>query len=69
MNKFRALGFIDYNGDLVILISLNVVLHDNPAIEAAIRRRIGAGKVDMTRIFKWFVTRAVQPPRPRSRWR
>ena len=33
MNKFRKLGFIDYNGDLVVHNSLlNVVLHDNPAI-------------------------------------
>ena len=33
MNKFRKLGFIDYNGDLVVHNSLlNVLLHDNPAI-------------------------------------
>jgi len=33
MNKFRKLGFIDYNGDLLVHNSLlNVVLHDNPAI-------------------------------------
>ncbi|WP_192177338.1 Crp/Fnr family transcriptional regulator [Mesorhizobium amorphae] len=31
MNKFRRLGFIHYNGDLVVHNSLlNVVLHDNP---------------------------------------
>jgi CRP/FNR family transcriptional regulator, cyclic AMP receptor protein len=31
MNKFRKLGFIEYNGDLTIHNSLlNVVLHDNP---------------------------------------
>ena len=31
MNKFRKLGFIDYNGDIEIHNSLlNVVLHDNP---------------------------------------
>ncbi len=35
MNKFRKLGFIDYNGDLVVHNSLlNVVLHDNPAIRS-----------------------------------
>jgi CRP-like cAMP-binding protein len=33
MNKFRKLGFIEYNGDLVVHNGLlNVVLHDNPAI-------------------------------------
>ena len=33
MNKFRKLGFIDYNGTLLVHNSLlNVVLHDNPAI-------------------------------------
>ena len=33
MNKFRKLGFIDYNGDLVVHSALlNVVLHDNLAI-------------------------------------
>jgi CRP/FNR family transcriptional regulator, cyclic AMP receptor protein len=33
MNKFRKLGFIDYNGHLLVRNSLlNVVLHDNPAI-------------------------------------
>jgi CRP/FNR family cyclic AMP-dependent transcriptional regulator len=31
MNKFRRLGFINYNGDLEVHNSLlNVVLHDNP---------------------------------------
>lgn len=31
MNKFRKLGFIEYNGSLVVHNSLlNVVLHDNP---------------------------------------
>jgi CRP-like cAMP-binding protein len=35
MNKFRKLGFIDYNGDLVVHNSLlNVVLHDNPALRS-----------------------------------
>ena len=33
MNKFRRLGFIEYNGGLRIHSSLlNVVLHDTPAI-------------------------------------
>jgi CRP-like cAMP-binding protein len=33
MNKFRQLGFIDYNGDLVVHSSLlSVVLHDQPQI-------------------------------------
>ena len=31
MNKFRKLGFIEYNGSLLVHNSLlNVVLHDNP---------------------------------------
>ena len=31
MNRFRKLGFIEYNGDLEVHNSLlNVVLHDNP---------------------------------------
>jgi CRP/FNR family cyclic AMP-dependent transcriptional regulator len=34
MNKFRKLGFIDYNGGLQVHSSLlNVVLHDEPHIE------------------------------------
>lgn len=33
MNKFRDLGFIDYNGGIVVHSSLlNVVLHDQPEI-------------------------------------
>jgi CRP-like cAMP-binding protein len=33
MNKFRQLGFIDYNGTLVVNSSLlSVVLHDQPQI-------------------------------------
>jgi len=33
MNKFRKLGFIEYNGELKVHNSLlNVVLHDNPAL-------------------------------------
>ena len=32
MNKFRKLGFIEYNGDLKVHNSLlNVILHDAPA--------------------------------------
>ena len=38
MNKFRKLGFIDYNGHLTIHSSLvNVILHDNPEIK---KRRV-----------------------------
>jgi CRP/FNR family cyclic AMP-dependent transcriptional regulator len=33
MNKFRELGFINYNGDLEVYNSLlNVVLHDHPGV-------------------------------------
>jgi CRP/FNR family transcriptional regulator, cyclic AMP receptor protein len=33
MNKFRKLGFIEYNGGLEIHNSLlNVVLHDDPSL-------------------------------------
>jgi len=33
MNKFRKLGFIDYNGEQQVHTSLlNVVLHDNPVL-------------------------------------
>jgi hypothetical protein len=36
MNKFRRLGFIDYNGRMEVHSSLlNVVLHDNPEIRRA----------------------------------
>jgi len=36
MNKFRKLGFIDYNGHLEVHTSLlNVVLHDQPQISGA----------------------------------
>jgi len=36
MNKFRKLGFIEYNGDLLVHNSLlNVVLHDDPAIRTS----------------------------------
>jgi CRP/FNR family cyclic AMP-dependent transcriptional regulator len=34
MNKFRKLGFIDYNGAIEVHSSLlNVVLHDEPHIQ------------------------------------
>ena len=34
MNKFRQLGFIDYNGSIEVHSSLlSVVLHDQPQIE------------------------------------
>jgi CRP/FNR family transcriptional regulator, cyclic AMP receptor protein len=39
MNKFRKLGFIEYNGDLLIHNSLlNVVLHGDPEIR---REKLG----------------------------
>jgi CRP/FNR family transcriptional regulator, cyclic AMP receptor protein len=39
MNKFRKLGFIDYNGDLQVHNSLlNVILHDDPGIRAGERQ-------------------------------
>ena len=35
MNKFRKLGFIDYNGHIEVHRSLlNVVLHDQPQIKS-----------------------------------
>jgi CRP/FNR family cyclic AMP-dependent transcriptional regulator len=35
MNKFRKLGFIEYNGELEVHNSLlNVVLHDNPRLRS-----------------------------------
>jgi CRP/FNR family transcriptional regulator, cyclic AMP receptor protein len=38
MNKFRNLGFIEYNGELKVHNSLlNVILHDNPQL----RRQAG----------------------------
>jgi CRP/FNR family cyclic AMP-dependent transcriptional regulator len=40
MNKFRKLGFIEYNGNLKIHNSLlNVVLHDKPELEARDARK------------------------------
>jgi hypothetical protein len=34
MNKFRQLGFIDYNGGIAVNSSLlNLVLHDQPQIK------------------------------------
>jgi CRP/FNR family transcriptional regulator, cyclic AMP receptor protein len=45
MNKFRKLGFIDYNGSIEVHSSLlNVVLHDEPHIEKPMR-----GPVDKIR--------------------
>jgi CRP-like cAMP-binding protein len=45
MNKFRKLGFIDYNGHLEVHSSLlNVVLHDQPQISGAQDVSEGAGK-------------------------
>jgi CRP/FNR family transcriptional regulator, cyclic AMP receptor protein len=42
MNKFRKLGFIEYNGDLTIHNSLlNVVLHGDPEIR---RDKLGTGE-------------------------
>jgi hypothetical protein len=36
MNKFRKLGFIDYNGSIEVHRSLlNAVLHEKPQISAA----------------------------------
>ena len=42
MNKFRKLGFIDYNGGLEVHSSLlNMVLHETPGITKVRRRMIG----------------------------
>jgi CRP-like cAMP-binding protein len=39
MNKFRKLGFIEYNGGLQVHNSLlNVILHDDPAIRTRAQR-------------------------------
>lgn len=39
MNKFRKLGFIEYNGDLSVHNSLlNVVLHDNPRLRTKVEK-------------------------------
>ena len=47
MNKFRDLGFIDYNGHIVVYGSLsNVVLHDNPLRMPA--GRMSASTADMS---------------------
>ena len=44
MNKFRRLGFIDYNGHIEVHRSLlNVVLHDHPHISGE-HARFDAGK-------------------------
>ena len=40
MNKFRKLGFIEYNGDIVVHHALlSVVLHDTPARAEEARER------------------------------
>lgn len=42
MNKFRKLGFIEYNGELLVHNSLlNIVLHDNPALRTKEEKRLG----------------------------
>jgi CRP/FNR family transcriptional regulator, cyclic AMP receptor protein len=44
MNKFRKLGFIDYNGHLEVHSSLlNVVLHDQPQISGVDAAAGGSG--------------------------
>jgi CRP/FNR family transcriptional regulator, cyclic AMP receptor protein len=41
MNKFRKLGFIDYNGHLEVHSSLlNVILHDTPGITKEFRPQL-----------------------------
>jgi CRP/FNR family transcriptional regulator, cyclic AMP receptor protein len=47
MNKFRDLGFIEYNGTLTVHSSLlSVVLHDQPQIEAERDAQLGQGPID-----------------------
>ena len=47
MNKFRKLGFIQYNGHLVVYNSLlNVVLHDNPHLQEAGRLTVRYGTAE-----------------------
>ena len=47
MNKFRDLGFIEYNGTLTVHSSLlSVVLHDQPQIEAERNAQLGQGPID-----------------------
>ena len=44
MNKFRKLGFIDYNGGLEVHSSLlNMVLHETPGITKNPARRMIGG--------------------------
>ena len=44
MNKFRKLGFIDYNGSLEVHSSLlNMVLHEAPGITKSSERRMIGG--------------------------
>ena len=41
MNKFRRLGFIEYNGELQVHSSLlNMVMHDDPALMEQRRNRV-----------------------------
>jgi CRP-like cAMP-binding protein len=45
MNKFRKLGFIDYNGSIEVHRSLlNAVLHEKPQISAAPQMKAKRGK-------------------------
>jgi CRP/FNR family transcriptional regulator, cyclic AMP receptor protein len=47
MNKFRKLGFIEYNGSLEVHNSLlNVVLHDNPHL----RKRAEKEKMNLVNL-------------------
>jgi len=46
MNKFRKLGFIDYNGGIEVHSSLlNVVLHDQPQIHDAMTAEVAADRL------------------------
>jgi CRP-like cAMP-binding protein len=50
MNKFRKLGFINYNGSLEVHNSLlNVVLHDNPHLRARVDGKSARDKGQGTR--------------------
>jgi len=50
MNKFRKLGFINYNGSLEVHNSLlNVVLHDNPHLRARVDGKSARDKGKVTR--------------------
>ena len=44
MNRFRKLGFIDYNGHLQVHSSLlNMVLHETPGVTKSLRQRVIGG--------------------------